>query len=73
MHEDMSEKNGNQCCIVAIGGCITTVLVQSVTDQFNFLLKHNTASGENQHLLCPTLCYICRPLKDIRYSTMLSF
>lgn len=65
MHEDMSEKNGIQYCIVAIGGRITTVLVQSVTNQFNFLLKNNTASGENQHLLCPALCYICGPFKDI--------
>lgn len=65
MHEDVSEENGIQYCIVAIGGHITTVHVQSVTNQFHFLLKNNTASGENQHLLCPTLCYICGPLKDI--------
>lgn len=59
MHEDMSENNGIQYCIVAIGGHITTVLVRSVTNQFYFLLKNNTASGENLHLLCPTLSYIC--------------
>lgn len=65
MHEDMYEKNGVRYFIVAIGGHITTIRVQSVTNQFNFLLKNNTASGGNPHLLCPTLCYICGPFNDI--------
>lgn len=56
---------------VTIGGCITKV-VQSVTDQFDFLLKNNMSDGNKKktaHLLCLTLS---EPVKDIWYHTMLS-
>ena len=69
----LRKKNGTQYCIVAIGGRVTVVLVQSVTNRFNFRLKNNTATGENGHLLCPALSHICGPFKDIWYHTMLSF